>query len=70
MQQNGKWTSFGEKDETINHKISKCSQLPWKEYKTRHDLGEEGDPQGILQKMKFDPNTKCYLVLCTNQNLI
>ena len=28
---------FGDKNETINHLISECSNLAQKEYKTRHD---------------------------------
>ena len=36
-QQNSKCRLCGDRDETINHIISECSQLAQKEYKTRHD---------------------------------
>ena len=36
-QQNSKCKLCGDRDETINHIISKCSKLAQKEYKTRHD---------------------------------
>ncbi len=37
MQQNSKCRLCGEKDETINHIISRCSKLAEKEYKTWHN---------------------------------
>ena len=36
-QQNSNCTLCGDRNETINHIISKCSKLAQKEYKTRHD---------------------------------
>ena len=36
-QQNSKCRLYGDKDETINDIISKCSKLAQKEYKTGHD---------------------------------
>ena len=36
-QQNSKFRLYGDRDKTINHIISECSNLPQKEYKTRHD---------------------------------
>ena len=35
MQQNSQYTSFGDRDETIDHKLSECSKQAEKEYKTR-----------------------------------
>ena len=37
MQQNSRCRLFGDRDKTINHIISECSQLTQKEYKNRHD---------------------------------
>ena len=37
MQQNSRCRLYGERDETINHIISKCSKFAQKEYKSRHD---------------------------------
>ena len=34
----------GDRDKTTNHIISECSKLAQKEYKTRHDWVEQGDP--------------------------
>ena len=42
----------GDRDETINHIISECSKLAQKEYKTRHDWGEQGDPLGDVQEIE------------------
>ena len=36
-QQNSCWRLCDDRDETINHIISKCSKLVQKEYQTRHD---------------------------------
>ena len=36
-QQNSKCRLYGDRDETINHIISKCSKLAQKEYKTRYN---------------------------------
>ena len=36
-QQNSKHRLCGDRDETINHKISECSKLAQREYKARHD---------------------------------
>ena len=36
-QQNSKCWLCGDRDETINHLISECSNLAQKEYKARHD---------------------------------
>ena len=37
MQQNSKCMLCGDRDETINHKISKCSKLAQQEYKSKYD---------------------------------
>ena len=37
IQQNSKCRLCGDRDETINHKISECSKLSQKEYRTKHD---------------------------------
>ena len=39
-----------DRDETLNHIISKCSKLVEKEYKTRYDW--VGDPLRIMQKIE------------------
>ena len=55
MQENSKCRLCGDRDETINHRRSECSKLGQKEYKTRHDWVGEGDPLGIMQKIKIWP---------------
>ena len=37
MQQNSKYRLCGERDETVNHKISGCNKLAQKENKIKHD---------------------------------
>ena len=37
MRKNSKCRLYGDRDETINYMISKCSKLKQNEYKTRHD---------------------------------
>ena len=51
-QQNSKCRLCGDRDETINHKITEYSKLAQKEFKTRTRLGEEDDPQGIVQEIE------------------
>ena len=46
-QQNSRCSLFSDRNETINHIISKCSKRAQKEYKTR--LGRQGDSLGIVQ---------------------
>ena len=46
MLQNSKCKLCGDRDEMINHMISKCSKLMLKEYKTQ--LSGEGDPLGTV----------------------
>ena len=49
-QQNSKFRLYDDRDETINHIISKCSKLAQKEYKTTR-LGRQGDPPGNEQEI-------------------
>ena len=49
-QQNSKCRLCGDRDETINHIITKCSKLAQKEYKTR-----KGDSLGDVQEIYFWP---------------
>ena len=58
MQQNSKYRLCGNRDEIVNHIISKCSKLGQKEYKTRHDwVGKV-----VHWKMcKFGNTTKWYI---------
>ena len=47
----------GDRDETSNHIISKCSRLARRKYKTRHDWGGgQGDPLGIVEEIKIWPH--------------
>ena len=48
-QQNSKCRLRSDRDETINHIISKCSKLAQKEYKTR--LGGLSDPLENVQEI-------------------
>ena len=60
MQQNSKCRLYGDREETINHIISKCSKLA-QEYKTRHDwLGKVIHWQ-MCKKLKFDHTNKWYM---------
>ena len=52
-QQNSKCKLCGDRNETINHIMSKCSKLAQKEYKTRHDW--------VGKKLKFDHTNKWYI---------
>ena len=54
MQQNSKCRLHSDRDETINHIISKCSKLVQEEYKTRYDWE-------LCKKLKFDHTTKLYM---------
>ena len=50
----------GDRDETIYCILSEFSYLAQKEGKTQHDC-REGDPPGIVYKLKFDLSTKRYM---------
>ena len=60
-QQNSKCRLCGDKDETINHIISECSQLEHKEYKARHDWVGKVIHWEICKKFKFDHTDKWYM---------
>ena len=51
----------GDRDEMINHKISKCSKLSQKEYKTRHHRVGKVIPWELCKKFKFDLMNKWYM---------
>ena len=59
MQQNSKCRLCGDRDETINHIISKCSKLAQKEYRTRHDW--VGKVIHWEMCKKFDQMNKWYI---------
>ena len=59
-QQNSKCRLCGERDETINHIISKCSKLA-QEYKARHDWVGKVIHWEMCKKMKFDHANKWYM---------
>ena len=60
-QQNSKYALYGDRNETINHIISKCCKLAQKEYKTRHDwVGKEIHWESC-KKFKFDNTNKWYM---------
>ena len=61
MQQNSKCRLCGDKDETINHIISKCSKLEPKEYKARHEWIGKVIHWEICKKFKFDHAKKWYM---------
>ena len=61
MQQNSKCRSCGDRDETINHIISKCSKLAQKEYKTRHNWVGKVIHWKMCKKFKFDHTNKWYM---------
>ena len=53
-QQNNKCRLCGDRDETINHIISECSNLAKKEYKTGHDWVGKVIHWEMSKKFKFD----------------
>ena len=61
MQQNSKCKLCGDRDEMINHKISECSKLVQKEYKTRHNWVGKVIHLEMCKKFKFDHTNKWYL---------
>ena len=54
MQQNSKCGLCGDREETINHIISKCSKLASKEYTTRHDWVGKVIHSELCKESKFD----------------
>ena len=61
-QQNRKCWLCGDRDETINHIISKCSKLAQKEYKTRHDGVGKRIHCEMCKKFKFNHTNKWYML--------
>ena len=55
MQQNSRCRLYDNRDERINHIISECSKLAWKEYKTRHDCVQ------LCKKLKSGHTRKWYM---------
>ena len=53
-QQNSKCRLFGDRDESINHIMRKCSKLAQRENKTRHDRVEKVISWELYKKFKFD----------------
>ena len=70
-QQNSKCRLCGDKDETINHIISKCRKLAQKEFKTRHDWVGKVIDWEMCNKFKFDLPNRWYMHIvyahCTTQ---
>ena len=60
-QQNSKCRLCGDRDETINHIISECSQLSQKEYKARHDWVGKVVHWEMCRKYQFDHTNKWYM---------
>ena len=60
-QQNSKCRHYGDRDETINHIISKCSKLAQKKYKSRHDWVGKVIHWEMWKKYKFDHANKWYM---------
>ena len=61
MQQNSKYRLCGDRDETINYIISKCSKLAQKECKTRYDWVRKVIPLELCKRLEFYHNTKYYM---------
>ena len=60
-QQNSKCRLCGDGDKTINHKISECSKLAQKEYKSRYDWVGKVIHWEMCKKFKFDDTNKWYM---------
>ena len=60
-QQNNNCRLCGDRDETINHIVSECSNLAQKEYKTRHDWVGKVIHWEMCKKFKFDHTNKWYM---------
>ena len=59
-QQNSRYRSCGNRDQTINHIIRECSKLARKEYKTKHDWVGKVIHWKSYKKFKFDHTNKSY----------
>ena len=60
-QQNSQCRLCGDRDETTNHIISKCSKLALNEYKTGHDWVGKVIHRDMCKKFKFYHTNKCYM---------
>ena len=60
VQQIGRCWLCGYRDETINHIISNCSRLAFKEYNTRHDWVGKVIHWELCKKFKLDHTNKWY----------
>ena len=60
-QQNSKWRSCGDRDETINQIISQFSNLAQKKYKTRHKWVDRVIHWEMCKKFNFDHTNKWYM---------
>ena len=60
-QQNSKCRLCGDRDETINHIIGKCSKLAQKEYKARHERVGKVIHWEMCKKFKFYHANKWYM---------
>ena len=60
-QQNSKCRLCGDRDETINHIISRCSKLAQKQYKARHDWGAKVIHWEMCKKFQLDHANKWYM---------
>ena len=60
-QQNSKCTLCGERDKTIDHKISECNKLVQKAYKTRNDRVDKEIHKELCNKFKFNHTNKWFM---------
>ena len=51
----------GDRDETINHKISECKNLVQRKNKTRHDGTGKGIHWELCKKLKFNHTSKWHM---------
>ena len=58
MKQNSRCILCGDRDETINHIISKNSKLAQKEYKSRRECVGKVIHRELCKKFNFDPMNK------------
>ena len=52
---------WGERDETVNHKVTEYSKLAQKEYKTRYDGVGKVIHRELCKRLNFDHTMKWYL---------
>ena len=61
MQQNSKCRLYERRDEMVIHRVSKCSKLAQKEYKSRYDWVGKVIHLELCKKLKFDSTAKWYM---------